>query len=99
MKYMSDFIIYLYNMKVKELIEKLKELDQDREIYYVNREYGDSEKIEEIRQNCIFTFKCKEAWTNYEKWTIFYEEGYDNYKRRKEEEDGIVEYKETYLIE
>ena len=85
-------------MKVKELIEKLKELDQDREIYYVNREYGDSEEIEEIRPNCIFRFKCKEAWTNYEKWTIFYEERYDNYERRKET-DEIVEYKETYLIE
>lgn len=80
-------------MTVKELIEKLKKLDQDKEIYYCDK-LGYSEEILGINQNCIFKFKCKEAWSDYK---IFYEEGYDNYEMRKETGE-IVEYKETYLI-
>jgi hypothetical protein len=39
MKYMSDFIIYLYTMKVKKLIEKLSKLDWDMEVYIDDTEY------------------------------------------------------------
>lgn len=39
MKYMSDFIIYLYTMKVKKLIEKLSKLDWDIEVYIDDSEY------------------------------------------------------------
>ena len=39
MKYMSDFIIYLYTMKIKKLIEILSKLDWDMEVYIDDTEY------------------------------------------------------------
>jgi len=46
MKYMSDFIIYLYTMKVKELIEKLKEFDENTEVYIEDAEYWEEMLID-----------------------------------------------------
>jgi hypothetical protein len=53
-------------MKVKELIEKLKELDGEREIYY-RWEY-EIEEIDEINEDAIVKYKQKgynEFWPDY----------------------------------
>ena len=85
-------------MTVKELIEKLNKLDGDREIYFQDSEYWDSLPIKEIEENCIFKFKVGRDGSNFKRWEIFYWEWYDRYEREKKESDGIVEYKDTYLI-
>ena len=85
-------------MKVKELIEKLKELDGDREIYFQDSEYWYSIGISKIEENCIFKFKIWRDGSNFKRWEIFSWEWYDKYEREKKESDWIVEYKDTYLI-
>ena len=84
-------------MTVKELIEKLNKLDEDREIYFQD-EYWESLPIKKIEENCIFKYKVGRDGTNFKRWEIFYWEWYDSYEIEKEESDGIVEYKDTYLI-
>jgi len=85
-------------MTVKELIERLKELDWDREIYFEDSEYWGSLPIKDIEETCIFKFKIGRDWTNFKRWEIFDWEWYDYYEREKKESDWIVEYKDTYLI-
>ena len=85
-------------MTVKELIEKLKELDGDREIYFQDSEYWYSLPIKEIEENCIFRYKIGRDWDNFKRWEIFDWEWYDKYEREKKGSDGIVEYKDTYII-
>jgi len=93
-------LLYLLNVKmtVKELIERLNQLDVDKNIYFVDSEYWYSCGIKKIEENCIFKYKSRNGWSNYEKWQIFCWEWYHRYERVKKEEDGIVEYEDCYLI-
>lgn len=44
-------------MKVKELISKLKELDQEKTICFTHMEYGDAVNIERIVEWSLFKYE------------------------------------------
>lgn len=85
-------------MTVKELIEKLKELDGNREIYFQDLESWYSMRINKIEENCLFKFKVWYDGRDFKRWEIFSWEWFHSYEREKKESDGIVEYKDTYII-
>ena len=64
-------------MTVKELIEKLNELDGDREIRYMDREDGQVE-IREIKEDAVVIYNRPKYWeyTEYE-WDLRYYENAD----------------------
>ena len=83
-------------MKVKELIEKLKELDGEREIYF-SWVYG-FEEITEIEEDAIIKYKLKgydELWPDYLIGNL------RDYERimRWEDNDELISKEDIYLIE
>lgn len=83
-------------MKVKELIEKLNELDGEREIYFF-WEYG-FEEITEIEEDAIVKYKLKgynELWPDYLIGNL------RDYERimSGEDNDELISKEDIYLIE
>ena len=79
-------------MTVKELIEKLKELNGDMEIRYMDSEYGDV-KIDEIREELLITYNRPKYWDYGEyEWDLY------DYEHRDELDYNILSKREIYVL-
>lgn len=82
-------------MKVKELIEKLKELEQDRDIYFWDYDYWELREID-IKADAKVKYKLK--WYN-EMGNDIMEWDLDDYKKAEEWGYDIISKEDIYLIE
>ena len=79
-------------MTLKELIEKLKELNWDAEIRYMDTEYGNT-KIDKIEKELLITFNRPKYW-DYEEyeWDLY------EYEHRDELDYNILSKREIYVL-
>ena len=79
-------------MTVKELIEKLKGLNEDMEIRYMDTEYG-ATKIEKIKEDAVVIYNRPKYWEYWEyEWDLY------DYEHQKEQDINIISKRDIYVL-